>query len=267
MMLAYHPAFMQRPPFAAVGALPHSLPSFPPSSLGLQFPFSPPTAFALHAQIPTPPAVVSSLSPREQTKSPEYSKKQKEHHPPASSKSSKSSFSIASILGKDDREKPGSNSSSDAASSNGRNPAHSESASPSTPLSAGSQPSNFYYFYPPPQAPSPFHFPTAQTCLEAELQRSSCGLSRFSAPVAVISEIVRNAGMLFHCYSGEYIHNSSVLTACVIVNVAASLPFSSLHFRSLGWRTFAGTQIKEKAQIKDSFHRKAAGRTGDKICR
>ena len=190
-MLTYQP-FMQRPPFAAIGA---PLPAFPQLSLGPQFSFAPtPASFALHARIPSLPAV----SPQEKSplalepKSPELRKQLQKENEQSSSKPSQNSFSIASILGKDSGEKR----SGSPLSSNGHNPAPyrtRESASPSTPLSAGSKP--FYYFYPPPQAPTPFSFAAAPTCMEVELQRSSCcGLGRMSAPVAMISEIVRNAG-------------------------------------------------------------------------
>ena len=196
-MLTYQP-FMQRPPFAAIGA---PIPAFPQLSLGPQFSFAPmPASFALHAhaRVPTLPAV----SPQERSplepKSPELSKQLQRESEQSSSSKPSHSFSIASILGKDSGEKR----SSSPQSSNGHNPAPyktSESVSPSTPLSAGSKPSNFYYFYPPPQAPTPFPFAAAPTCIEAELQRSSCcGLSRMSAPVAMISEIVRNAGTFIY---------------------------------------------------------------------
>lgn len=70
------------------------------------------------------------------------------------------------------------------------------SKSPVTPLSAGHRPTNgFYYFYPPVhpvQSPSHFNFTSA---LESDLHNSTLH-SRLSAPVAVISEIVRNAGNL-----------------------------------------------------------------------
>lgn len=194
MMLTYQP-FMQRPPFAAISA---PLPAFPQLSLGPQFSFAPMPAasFALHARIPTLPAVSPhEKSPLAHPKSPELGKPLQREGEQSSPKPSHS-FSIASILGKDSGEKK----SSTPPSSNGHNPAPyktRESASPSTPLSAGSKPSNFYYFYPPPQAHTPFPFAAAPTCVEAELQRSSCcGLSRMSAPVAMISEIVRNADHL-----------------------------------------------------------------------
>ena len=200
-MLAY-PPFMQRSPFAAVGAIPQSLPGFPQLSLGPQFPFTcspPPTAaFALHAQIPTLPYAADGKV-RQEPRTPDS----KHAEEPPTPKASQSSFSIASILGKDEKKAPRSATRSPPVSSNGGgNSAHSccrESVSPSTPLSAGPcKPGSFYYFYPPPQAPSPFPFATApaQACLDAELQRNSCALGRLTAPVAVINEIVRHAGTL-----------------------------------------------------------------------
>ena len=185
MMLAYQP-FMQRPPFAALGGLPQGLPSFP------QFPFSPPAA-QLHAAFP-PAATL--LQGRDQTpKSPTH--RASKQRPSASPKSS--SFSIASILG-EDSDRPRRKDSCSSSHSSSVNPAPlAESVSPSTPLSASLKPNNFHYYYYPSQAPSPFHFATVQPCLEAELQRSA--MSRLSAPVAVISEIVTSGGTLLVTFS------------------------------------------------------------------
>lgn len=193
MMLTYHHPFMQRTPFAAIGSLPQSLPSFPQLALGAQFPFASPAAFALHAQMPGRSG--PEKSPQEPV-SPNLNKQEQ-----AASKPRGNSFSIASILAKDDRDKHPSSSAtcsptlvnaSCASCSPKRNPAPSESVSPIP------NPSSFYYFHPPPQAPSPFPFAATQSCLDAELHRTSCGLGRISAPVAVIGEIVTRAGMCVH---------------------------------------------------------------------
>ena len=190
-MLAY-PPFMQRPPFSGLDALPRGLPSFPQFPIGPQFAFSSPasTGFALHAQIPAfPPQAGSPMQERDLTpKSPTHGGQQ---HASAAPKAGQSSFSIASILGKEsDRERKDNNASSSSVA----NPAPlTESSSPSTPLSAGIKPNHLYYFY-PQQAPSPFPFAAVQPNLEADLQRSTCGMGRLTAPVAVISEIVTNAG-------------------------------------------------------------------------
>ena len=196
MMLAY-PPFMQRPPFSGLDALPRGLPSFPPQfSLGPQFAFSSPASpgFALHAQIPaftSQAAIGSPMQERDHMCAPKSPTHAGQQYASAAPKSGQISFSIASILGKEsDRERKDDN----ASSSSGANPAHlTESSSPATPLSAGPKPNHFYYFY-PPQAPSPFPFAAVQPSLEAELHRSTCGMGRLTAPVAVISEIVTNAG-------------------------------------------------------------------------
>lgn len=195
MMLAYQP-FMQRPPFAALGGLPQGLPSFPQFPFGgAQFTFSPPAA-QLHAAFP--PAA-SLLQGRDQTpKSPTH--RASKQRPSASPKSGQSSsFSIASILG-EDSDRPRRKDSCSSNHSSSVNPAPlAESVSPSTPLSASLKPNNFHYYYYPSQAPSPFHFATVQPCLDTDLQRSA--MSRLSAPVAVISEIVTSGGMLLATFS------------------------------------------------------------------
>ena len=190
MMLAYQP-FMQRPPFAALGALPQGLPNFPQFPFGgTQFAFSPPAA-QLHGAFP--PAGSLFQESDSTPKSPTHeASKQRASASPKSGQSS--SFSIASILG-EDSDRPRRKDSCSSSHSSSANPApRAESVSPSTPLSAGLKPNNFHYYYYPPQAPSPFHFAAVQPCLEAELQRSA--MSRLSAPVAVISEIVTSAGTL-----------------------------------------------------------------------
>lgn len=184
-MLTY-PPFMQRHTHfatAAVGSFPHALPAFPQFSSAAvtpQFTSSPipVAAFALQAQIPSP--VLSSpghSKPEEQTQ-PDTKKNQQQGG------SSKGSFSIASILARDDEKCK----SRDLRREQQVPPS---SLSPATPLSAGPKPNGFYYFYPPP-APQTFPPFAPQSCLDSELHRSALH-GRLSAPVAVISEIVRNA--------------------------------------------------------------------------
>lgn len=189
MMLTY-PPFMQRPTFTtALGAavppaFPHQLPV-----LGSHLSVGPAShsSLAFHAQLrPGSALTTPAAMEREQPKSPEEEKPSEAEKP-----SSLGSFSIASILGRDDKPKPPANVAAAAAKTNVHNPAHYVDArSPTTPLSAGHRPSGLYYFYPTPQAASHFPFAAAQHpgCLEAEIQR------RMAAPVAVIGEIVRSAG-------------------------------------------------------------------------
>ena len=210
MMLAY-PSFMQRHPHFAAAAVgssyPQALPAFPQfSSAAVTSPPMPVAAFALQAQIPSP-----VLSPPAARGTVTVNLKQESDHDSSSSKKNdsqqqqqqsqpKSSFSIESILARDsDKSK---NKSADSARRDQPQAASPQtvstcttSLSPVTPLSAGPKPphNGFYYFY-PPATQAAFPFTTPQSCLESELHRMH---GRLSAPVAVISEIVRNAaGML-----------------------------------------------------------------------
>lgn len=215
-MLAY-PSFMQRHPHFAAAAVgssyPQALPAFPQfSSAAVTSPPMPVAAFALQAQIPSPvlspPAAARTVTQatvkQESADRDSSSSKKNEQQQP------KSSFSIESILARDsDKAK---NKSADHSAAR-RDHHHQQaqaasppqtvptcttsSLSPATPLSAGPKPSathnGFYYFY-PPATQAAFPFTTPQSCLESELHRMH---GRLSAPVAVISEIVRNAaGML-----------------------------------------------------------------------
>lgn len=202
-MLAY-PPFMQRAsPFASLGTLPPGVPQLA-TVTPHQFSFNP-AAFALQTQISTKTPVVSPHLDSEKNRQQQTSfdlASSKPAESRAASNSSKGSFSIASILGRDSI-KSGHKTSTDitppktaavtssicSSSSTERPP----TLSPATPLSAGQRPGSFYYFYPPAlptQAPAHFNF--AASALDAELH--AAGLhGRMSAPVAVISEIVRNA--------------------------------------------------------------------------
>lgn len=227
MMLAY-PSLMQRHPHFAAAAVgssyPQALPAFPQfSSAAVTSPPMPVAAFALQAQIPSPvlspPAARSGtqvtvnsvkqsaaeFGDRDSSSSKKNDSQQQQQSQP------KSSFSIESILARDS-DKGKNKSAVDSARGRDQPPSISQavspqvaigstctttsSLSPATPLSAGSKPTHngFYYFYPPAtQAAFPFTA-TPQSCLESELHRMH---GRLSAPVAVISEIVRNAaGMM-----------------------------------------------------------------------
>ena len=186
-MLAY-PSLMQRHPHfaaAAVGsAYPQALPAFPQfSSAALTSTPMPVAAFALQAQIPSP--VLSPPAARGKQEPDHDSKKNGSQQQQSQAKSS---FSIESILAKDS-DKAKSKDTARRDQPQAAAPAQTTTLSPATPLSAGPKPPNgFYYFYPPAtQAAFPF---TPQSCLESELHRMH---GRLSAPVAVISEIVRNA--------------------------------------------------------------------------
>ena len=196
-MMVTYPPFMQRHPHFAAAAVPGSfpgaqaLPAFPQfSSAAITSPPMPIAAFALQAQIPSP----VRLSPP--TSRPEPAADSKKKSEPASVQqhqgggSSKCSFSIESILSRDEDK---STKSKDSRRDQQAPAPPTASLSPTTPISAGTKPGNgFYYFYPPPAAQG-FPF-AAPSCLESELHRSAAALhGRLSAPVAVISEIVRNA--------------------------------------------------------------------------
>lgn len=193
MMLAYPSYVMQRPSFAAA-ALPHQ--HYPHAAVSLSPPFAfpssqPPPSFALHAtaaplfpQLPSP-ATPTRHEPQQPTS---HSDEDKEADSPSAAKKPCSSFSIASILGTDDKSLRKERNS--PAKTVAVHHAHLETVSPSTPLSAGAKPGNFYYFY-PPHPPSPFSpFAAAHSCLDSER------LARITAPVAVINEIVRGADHL-----------------------------------------------------------------------
>lgn len=167
MMLTY-PPFMQRPaPFAAVG------PAATAASISPQFVFSP----HIGLQVSPKPLVSPSASPNHSN-----------DRGKTEEKTTKNSFSIASILGESKDTKKHTLPTSPGVSYEH----HTPSASPVTPLTATPKPSNqLFYLYPPPpsQLQSPFHI---QACLENDLLHRSLH-SRLTAPVAVISEIVRNA--------------------------------------------------------------------------
>ena len=190
-MLAYPSYVMQRPSFAAA-ALPHQ--HYPHAAVSLSPPFAfpssqPPPSFALHATAaPLFPQLPSPATPtrHEQQQPTSHSDEDKEADSPSAAKKPCSSFSIASILGTDDKSLRKERNS--PAKTVAVHHAHLETVSPSTPLSAGAKPGNFYYFY-PPHPPSPFSpFAAAHSCLDSER------LARITAPVAVINEIVRGAG-------------------------------------------------------------------------
>lgn len=198
MMLAYPPFMQKTSPFAAVGGLP---PSMPQLTAAPQFTFNP--AFSLQAQI-SASIINSQVEALKKNAVSESSPAVSHSSSAAGPAASKGSFSIASILAKDDSRggKNGTKSSetvvpspitsiNQSISSEKATPSASN-LSPATPISAGQRPSSFYYFYPPPtQAPTHFNFGTS---MESDLHT---GLhSRLSAPVAVISEIVRNASNL-----------------------------------------------------------------------
>ena len=206
MMLAY-PSFMQRAsPFAALGGIPAA--NMPHLAASPQLSFSP--AFALQAQISAPIITTSqvdlgrrrSAGERPTTTAASASSK------PTAEQSSKGSFSIASILARDSTSpspatapSPSSQASTSSSNSSSSIAADKPSISPATPLSAGQRhgPGSFYYYYPTPATQTPTHFNFAAGALEGDLHSSAAALhSRLSAPVAVISEIVRNAGSLDH---------------------------------------------------------------------
>lgn len=186
MMLAY-PSFMQRAPFAALGSIPAA--NMPHLAASPQLSFNP-AAFALQAHITTP-MITSQLTTGRKAAAVSSDSSTNSSQPPAE-QSSKGSFSIASILARDSIS-PSPTASTTSSSSTVEKPAC--NMSPATPLSAGHRPSNsFYYFYPPVSTQTPTHFNFAGS-LESELH-SNAMHSRLSAPVAVISEIMRNAGSL-----------------------------------------------------------------------
>lgn len=199
MMLAY-PSFMHRAsPFAALGGIPAA--NMPHLAASPQFNFSP--AFALQAQLPAP--IITSQVDIGKKRAAAVSNER----PTSSAASkpaeqgSKNSFSIASILARDSSASPSpaaAPSPSSQASNVSTADKSSSSISPATPLSAGQRHSgSFYYYYPtpPPPTQTPTHFNFAGS-LEGELHSSAALHGRLSAPVAVISEIVRNASNLDH---------------------------------------------------------------------
>ena len=206
-MLTYPPAaFMQtRHPasvhFAAAAvpgsASPYGHPAFPQFSTAAAL-TSPPlptvAAFALQAQIPSPirmspPASAHRPEAVEDRVSPAPEMKKKANSVQQQQGGSKCSFSIESILSRGDKSVK---NKGEPRSSRDQQAPKGSSLSPATPLSAGPKPNGFYYFYPSPTAQA-FQF-SPQSCLDSELHRSAAALhGRLSAPVAVISEIVRNA--------------------------------------------------------------------------
>lgn len=182
---------MSRPPFPPVG-LPQSVPL---SQLTLcpQFTLYQPSHLPLHAQIPSFPQP-NSASPPPQRESQEPKGQSVRPKSSPTTKSTPSSFSIESILSKsDDRDKSARTSATTPQGLNAPGHAPRGSLSPSTPLSAG--PKSFYYnvIYPSAAQGSPFPFATAQPCLDHDLQRSPCSLSRLSAPL-VLGDVVRQCG-------------------------------------------------------------------------
>lgn len=191
MMLAYPPFMHRGPPFATLGGIPAV--NMPHLAAAPQLSFSP--AFALQARISAPIitsqadagkkiAIASSGSSSSTSSSSSTPR-------PSSEQSSKGSFSIASILARDSIS-PSTASSTSQSSNTDKS---SCSLSPATPLSAGQRHGgSFYYFYPPaPATHTPTHFNFAG--MEGDLHAAALH-SRLSAPVAVISEIVRNAGCI-----------------------------------------------------------------------
>lgn len=194
MMLAY-PPFMQRAPFAALGTVPSAAANMPQLTATATPHFNLSPAFALQGHVSAPLLAPQVDASKKKPAAANTSSKSSNTSccPTAVSKpsteNSKGSFSIASILARDTLSpSPPASSTSQSSHSN----RSSCSKSPATPLSAGQRPNNsFYYFYPP--APTS-HFNFGST-LETDLHNSALH-SRLSAPVAVISEIVRNAGQL-----------------------------------------------------------------------
>ena len=202
---------MNRPPFPPVG-LPQSVPlsqlTFCP-----QFTLYQPSSLPLHAQIPSFPQP-SSASPPPQRESQESRSQPGKPKPSPTTKSTPSSFSIESILSKsDDRDKPTRASATTPQGLNAPGHAPRGSISPSTPLSAG--PKSFYYnvIYPPAAQGSPFPFATAQPCLDHDLQRSPCSLSRLSAPL-VLGDVVRQCGKSAIIIPHSDTHTRTHLYAC-----------------------------------------------------
>ena len=205
MMLAY-PPFMQRASFPALGTLPPGVPQMAtvtPHLFSLN-----PAVFSLQAHSSTKSPVVPSqlYSEKEQERKTDSvlaaTKPGAAAEPHAASNSSKGSFSIASILARDIKSvhKTTANitpspTTSAVTSNPCSNTERSHTLSPATPLSAGQRPGSFYYFYPPPPSaipsPSPVHFNFSASNLDAEVHAPGLH-GRMSAPVAIISEIVRN---------------------------------------------------------------------------
>ena len=201
-MMVTYPPFMQRHPHFAAGAVAGSFPgaqafpAFPQfSTATLTSPPMPIAAFALQAQIPSP-VRLSPPTHRPEPADKTESKKKTDSAQQQAGASPKCSFSIESILSKDEDK---CSKTKDSRSREHQQQAAAQTAaaslSPATPISAGpasAKPNGFYYFY-PPQAAQGFPFAAPGSCLESELHRSAALHGRLSAPVAVISEIVRNA--------------------------------------------------------------------------
>ena len=204
-MQTRHPASVHFAAAAVPGSVSsyghQALPAFPQFCSATSPPLPPTVAAfaALQAQIPSPirlspPAVTHRLeaATEQVLLAPESKKKaesvQQQQQPQGGG--SKCSFSIESILSRDD-DKTAKSSRTESRSSRDQQAPTGSSVSPATPLSAGQKPNGFYYFYPSPTA-QPFSL-TPQSCLDSELHRSAALHGRLSAPVAVISEIVRNA--------------------------------------------------------------------------
>lgn len=200
MMLTY-PTFMHRlPPFAAAG---HA--GLAVGAAQTVYPY-PQLAPVSAPQFMLAPQQLNSfgiqLSPKTNTRASSTDNLFKEKDGCSSeentSKGSQSSFSIASILADDKAQKSKKQYFESSTSPKPTVPVSYQeqqvpSISPATPLSGGPNPgSQFYYLYPPP---THFSFAPAQSCLDSELMVQPSGIQgRLTAPVAVISEIVRNAG-------------------------------------------------------------------------
>ena len=280
MMLAY-PSFMQRPPFAAAvgpAAYPQGMPSYSQLSMATIPHYcsatTPPSAatlatFALHLNSPSHPATVGAQE-RKEMKSPlvQHTTEPTKKSPAATSNNgSKSSFSIASILARDD-SKP-KNAKSEVPASIAMTTHRDQQVSPVTPLSAaGQNPSSFYYFYPPhPQAPSSFPFHTGLT--ESELHRGGGLHGRITAPVAVISEIVRNAGELATKLSVVSDKDQITIHSCIATYMVMSGILTLFVCRSFGdcSSSSAGTQDEKEAQATHCLHRETVGRSRVKVFR
>lgn len=206
---------MQRPPFAAAAvgaAYPQGMPTYSQLSMAAIPQYcsatTPPSAATLAAftlQLNSPSQLAAQE--RKDTKSPhvqEIESAKKSTTSQAANGSAKNSFSIASILARDDDKLKSTKAELSAPTTIAVTAHREQQVSPITPLSAGQNPNSFYYFYPPhPQAPSSFPFHTQPCLTDSELHRAGGLHGRISAPVAVISEIVRNAGeqLNIHMYA------------------------------------------------------------------
>ena len=222
-MLAYPPFVQRGSPFASLGTLTSGVPQLTtvtPHHFSLS-----PASFAFQSHLAAKPPLMATQTDLEKLQqkliaggkaSPDFilSAAKPAEPKPSTASPSKGSFSIASILGKETVKSPAKSSpivvppstaaamTSGSACSSSSTLERPPTLSPATPLSAGQQrPGSFYYFYPPApsavaaaQTPPHFNFAPAAS-LESELHAAGIH-SRMSAPVAVISEIVRNVNGL-----------------------------------------------------------------------